>query len=50
VTDPLLDQIRRFIPPMGGFDFSALVAILVIQFGIQGFLVSTLHDFARQMR
>jgi YggT family protein len=50
VTDPLLDLIRKFLPPLGGLDFSAFVAIVVIQFGIQGFLVSTLHDFARQMR
>ncbi len=50
ITDPLLDRIRRFLPPLGGLDFSAFVAIIVIQFGVQGFLVSTLHDLARQMR
>ena len=28
---PLLDPIRRVVPPMGMFDFSPLVLILVIQ-------------------
>ena len=28
---PLLDPIRKVIPPMGMFDFSPLVLILVIQ-------------------
>lgn len=50
ITDPLLNGIRRVLPPLGGLDFSAFVAILVIQFGIQQFLVNTLQDFARQVR
>ena len=29
---PLLDPIRRIIPPVGGLDFSPLVLILLIQF------------------
>jgi YggT family protein len=32
LTEPFLAPIRRFIPPMGGFDLSVLVAIIVIQF------------------
>lgn len=31
ITDPVLDPIRKFIPPAGGFDFSVLIAFLVIQ-------------------
>lgn len=50
ITDPVLNLIRRVLPPIAGLDFSAFVAILVIQFGVQGFLVNTLHDLARQMR
>jgi YggT family protein len=34
-SDPLLDRIRRFVPPIAG---------------IQGFVVSTLMDWARQLR
>jgi YggT family protein len=32
VTDPVLEPIRRVIPPIGGLDLSVLVVILVIQF------------------
>ena len=31
VVEPYLGIFRRFIPPMGGLDFSPLVAILVIE-------------------
>ena len=31
VVEPYLGIFRRFIPPMGGLDFSPLVAILVLQ-------------------
>ncbi len=30
-TDIYLDIFRRFIPPMGGLDFSPIIAILVLQ-------------------
>lgn len=30
ITEPVLAPIRRFIPPVGGLDFSVLVAILII--------------------
>jgi YggT family protein len=49
-SDPLLDRIRRFVPPIAGLDFSVLIAILIVQIGIQGFVVSTLMDWARQLR
>lgn len=31
LTEPLLEPIRRVLPPMGGFDFSPLVLLLLIQ-------------------
>jgi YggT family protein len=31
LTDPILEPIRRILPPVGGFDFSPLVAILLLQ-------------------
>ena len=46
VTDPLLDRIRRYIPPIAGLDFSPLIAIFAMQILIQGFLVRSLHDWA----
>lgn len=30
VTDSYLDIFRRFIPPLGGLDFSPIVALLVL--------------------
>lgn len=32
IVDPVLHPIRAILPPMGGFDFSPLVAILILQF------------------
>ncbi len=32
VTEPLLAPIRRFIPPLGGFDISPIILLLVIYF------------------
>lgn len=31
VTSPILDPIRRVVPPAGGLDLSPLVAILLLQ-------------------
>jgi YggT family protein len=30
VTDPYLNIFRRIIPPMGGLDFSAMLALIVL--------------------
>jgi YggT family protein len=30
VTDPILEPIRRIVPPLGGIDMSPLIAMLVI--------------------
>ncbi len=32
LTDPVLEPFRRLIPPMGGFDFSPIVALFVLEF------------------
>ena len=31
ITDAWLDLFRRFIPPVGGLDFSPIIAIIVLQ-------------------
>jgi YggT family protein len=35
LTDPYLNIFRRIIPPLGGIDFSAILAIFALQFAIQ---------------
>lgn len=30
ITDPLIEPIRRRLPPLGGFDLSPVVAVLLI--------------------
>ena len=48
ITDPVLLTIRRRLPlSFGGIDFSPVLVILAIIF-LQRFLVSSLHDLARQ--
>jgi YggT family protein len=37
VTDPILNPLERLIPPMGGIDFTPVVAIILIQL-VQGFI------------
>ncbi|NNE44857.1 MAG: YggT family protein [Gemmatimonadetes bacterium] len=49
VTEPVLSRVRRFIPPIAGLDFSVLVVIVVLQIGVQGFLVRSLYNFARTL-
>ena len=34
ITDPYLNVFRGIIPPIGGFDLSALLAILALQFSL----------------
>jgi YggT family protein len=31
VIEPMLAPIRKYVPPMGGFDFSPLIFIIVLQ-------------------
>lgn len=42
LTEPILSPIRKLLPPMGGMDFSPLIAIIAIQF-----LVRILIDWLR---
>jgi YggT family protein len=35
LVEPYLGLFRRFIPPLGGMDWSPIVAILVLQFGVR---------------
>ncbi|MDH2909929.1 MAG: YggT family protein [Candidatus Eremiobacteraeota bacterium] len=47
VIDPVLNPIRRVIPPMGGFDIAFIVLILLIQFVVRPVIFSaTLHACA----
>ena len=41
LTDPYLNLFRSIIPPLGGIDFSPLIAFFVLQFGSE-FLISLL--------
>lgn len=43
VTDPILRPFRRFIPPIGGFDISAIFAIIAL--GALGILLQDLARF-----
>jgi len=45
VTDPILEPIRRAIPPLGGFDLSPIIAILLVQF-IGKLLIQLLFSLA----
>ena len=48
VTDPVLEPLRRVIPPLGPFDLSPIVALLLLQ-AMQHFLVRTLWDLSVRM-
>jgi YggT family protein len=49
VTDPLLDRIRRYLPPMGGLDLSPILLLMAIYF-LQSFLVPSLQQLAMGLR
>ncbi|WP_053366123.1 YggT family protein [Bacillus sp. FJAT-27245] len=38
ICEPYLEQFRRFIPPLGMIDISPIVAILVLQFAMNGLM------------
>jgi len=42
LVEPYLGLFRRFIPPMGGMDFSPIIAIILLNF-LVGWLASLLH-------
>lgn len=35
LTDPYLNLFRSIIPPLGGMDFSPLIALVLLQFALQ---------------
>lgn len=49
VTDPVLFQIRRFVPLIGPVDISPVVLILLVWL-VRSFVVTTLYDVARLFR
>ncbi len=49
VTDPLLDRIRRYLPPMGGLDLSPILLLMAIYF-LLSFLVPSLQQLAMGLR
>ena len=48
-TDPVLEPIRRIIPPIGFLDITPIVALLLLQ-AVQHFLVRTLVDLSLRLR
>tara|TARA_B100000242_G_C42768206_1_gene357799 strand:+ start:100 stop:402 length:303 start_codon:yes stop_codon:yes gene_type:complete len=47
ITDPYLNIFRGIIPPIGGFDISSLLALLLFQV-IQGFIPQLIGFFLNQ--
>lgn len=48
ITDPLLRWFRRYIPPIGMFDLSLLIAIFVLYF-LQTLIVNSLLAYGHQL-
>ncbi|MBN1327326.1 MAG: YggT family protein [Candidatus Cloacimonetes bacterium] len=48
ITEPVLYQIRRFLPRMS-IDFSPMIAILIIEFIIKGFILISLAQLVANM-
>lgn len=42
INSPIMNQVRRVIPPMGGLDLSPMIVLFVIHFAVIGFLQNTL--------
>ena len=42
ICDPILDPIRRFVPPFGGLDMAFLVVVLGLSW-VRGYLVPQLY-------
>ncbi|MBZ0269359.1 YggT family protein [bacterium] len=50
LTEPVMSRVRRFVPPVAGLDFSILVVLLVVEYGIRYWLVETLLGLANVLR
>ncbi len=48
-TEPVLEPIRRALPPMGMIDFSPIAAFILIVF-LKSFFIQTLLDIALHLR
>lgn len=48
-TDPVLEPLRKVIPPIGPFDISPIAAVLILQ-ALQHFLIRTLLDLSFRLR
>ncbi|MEM6254306.1 MAG: YggT family protein [Cyanobacteria bacterium P01_D01_bin.156] len=48
ITDPYLNLFRSVIPPLGGIDFSAILAFIVLQF-VRSALVQATYAMAGYM-
>lgn len=48
ITEPYLEKFRKIIPPMGGIDFSPILAVFLIYF-LQDFVPKTLVDIAQRI-
>ncbi len=48
-TEPLLERIRKKVPPLGMLDLSPIVILLALFF-IDMFVVQTLSDYGAQLR
>ena len=49
VTDPVLEPVRRIIPPIGFLDITPIVVFLLLR-AVQSFLVRTLLDLSLRLR
>jgi len=48
LTDPYLNLFRSIIPPLGGIDFSPLIAFFALQFGSE-LLIGLLFQLAKSL-
>ena len=44
ITDPIMEPVRRIMPPMGGFDFSPIIVLFGLNF-LNRLLISILVGF-----
>jgi len=49
ISDPYLNLFRRFLPPLGGIDFSPIIAVMLLSV-VNSFFYTTLMDIAYRLR